>query len=64
MLQRTLKNTIKATGITLHGGETAVLTLRPAPANTGIIFVVAILSHLFIFPQEQKVLVIPHYQLA
>lgn len=38
MLQRTLKNTIKATGITLHGGETAVLTLRPAPVNTGIIF--------------------------
>lgn len=38
MLQRTLKNTIKATGVTLHGGETAVLTLRPAPANTGIIF--------------------------
>jgi len=36
--QRTLKNVIKATGITLHGGETAVLTLRPAPVNTGIIF--------------------------
>lgn len=36
--QRTLKNIIKATGITLHGGQTAVLTLRPAPVNTGIIF--------------------------
>lgn len=36
--QRTLKNEIKATGITLHGGERAGLTLRPAPANTGIIF--------------------------
>lgn len=36
--QRTLKNVIKATGITLHGGQTAVLTLRPAPVNTGIIF--------------------------
>ncbi len=36
--QRTLKNVIKATGITLHGGERAELTLRPAPANTGIIF--------------------------
>lgn len=36
--QRTLKNVIKATGITLHGGQTAVLTLRPAPINTGIIF--------------------------
>ncbi len=36
--QRTLKNVIKATGITLHGGERAELTLRPAPRNTGIIF--------------------------
>lgn len=36
--QRTLKNTIKATGITLHGGERAELTLRPAPPDTGIIF--------------------------
>lgn len=36
--QRTLKNVIKATGITLHGGETAMLTLRPAPIDTGIIF--------------------------
>src|SRR5579864_2871627 len=36
--QRTLKNVIKATGITLHGGERAELVLRPAPANTGIIF--------------------------
>lgn len=36
--QRTLKNVIKATGITLHGGERAELVLRPAPVNTGIIF--------------------------
>lgn len=36
--QRTLRNVIKATGITLHGGERAELMLRPAPANTGIIF--------------------------
>ena len=36
--QRTLKNVIKATGITLHGGQTAVLTLRPAPVDSGIIF--------------------------
>lgn len=36
--QRTLKNVIKATGITLHGGERAELTLRPAPPNSGIIF--------------------------
>lgn len=36
--QRTLKNVIKATGITLHGGERAELILRPAPPNTGIVF--------------------------
>lgn len=38
LMQRTLKNVIKATGITLHGGQTAVLTLRPAPVDSGIIF--------------------------
>jgi UDP-3-O-[3-hydroxymyristoyl] N-acetylglucosamine deacetylase len=36
--QRTLKNVIKATGITLHGGERAEIMLRPAAINTGIIF--------------------------
>ena len=37
--QRTLKNPIKATGITLHGGERAEIVLRPAPPNTGIVFI-------------------------
>ncbi len=36
--QRTLKNTIRATGIGLHGGEKVYLTLRPAPVDTGIVF--------------------------
>lgn len=36
--QRTLKNVIKATGITLHGGERAEIILHPAPVNTGIHF--------------------------
>jgi UDP-3-O-[3-hydroxymyristoyl] N-acetylglucosamine deacetylase len=36
--QRTLKNIIRATGIGLHHGEKVFLTLRPAVANTGIIF--------------------------
>lgn len=36
--QRTLKNVIKATGVGLHTGEKVFLTLRPAPANTGIVF--------------------------
>jgi UDP-3-O-[3-hydroxymyristoyl] N-acetylglucosamine deacetylase len=36
--QRTLKTVIKATGITLHGGERAEIILCPAPVNTGIVF--------------------------
>ena len=36
--QRTLKNSIKATGVGLHSGEKVYLTLRPAAENTGIIF--------------------------
>lgn len=36
--QRTLKNSIKATGIGLHSGQKVYLTLKPAPINTGIVF--------------------------
>lgn len=36
--QRTLKKIIQATGVGLHSGETVLLTFRPAPVNTGIIF--------------------------
>ena len=36
--QRTLKNVIRATGVGLHTGEKVNLTLRPAPAGTGIVF--------------------------
>ena len=38
MKQRTLKEPVRATGIGLHGGEKVYMTLRPAPANTGIVF--------------------------
>lgn len=34
--QRTLKNSIRATGVGLHSGDKVWLTLHPAPANTGI----------------------------
>ena len=37
--QRTVKNTIKATGIGLHTGKKITLTLIPAPAETGVIFI-------------------------
>lgn len=36
--QRTLKNVIRATGVGLHTGEKVIMTLRPAPVNTGIVF--------------------------
>lgn len=36
--QRTLKNTIRATGVGLHTGEKVYLTLHPAPVDSGIIF--------------------------
>lgn len=37
--QRTLKNSIRATGIGLHSGKKVEMTLRPAPTDTGIVFV-------------------------
>ncbi len=36
--QRTLKNTIRATGIGLHTGKKVYLTLSPAPIDCGIVF--------------------------
>lgn len=36
--QRTLKNSIRATGVGLHTGKKVLMTLRPAPANLGIVF--------------------------
>ena len=36
--QRTLQNSIRATGVGLHTGEKVTLTLRPAAPNTGVVF--------------------------
>jgi UDP-3-O-[3-hydroxymyristoyl] N-acetylglucosamine deacetylase len=36
--QRTLKNTIRATGVGLHSGQKVYMTLRPANVDTGIVF--------------------------
>jgi len=36
--QRTLKNSIRATGIGLHSGQKVYMTIRPAVENTGIVF--------------------------
>ncbi len=36
--QRTLKTSIRATGVGLHTGEKVYMTLRPAAPNTGVMF--------------------------
>ncbi|MGI9026198.1 MAG: UDP-3-O-acyl-N-acetylglucosamine deacetylase, partial [Burkholderiaceae bacterium] len=36
--QRTIRQIVKSTGIGLHSGTRVVLTLRPAPPDTGIVF--------------------------
>ncbi|MCF6287682.1 MAG: UDP-3-O-acyl-N-acetylglucosamine deacetylase [Proteobacteria bacterium] len=36
--QRTLKNTVRATGVGIHTGQKVYITLKPAAVNTGIIF--------------------------
>jgi len=36
--QRTLKNSVQATGVGLHSGRKVSLTFRPAPINTGIVY--------------------------
>lgn len=36
--QRTLAKSVQATGVGLHSGNKVTITLRPAPANTGVLF--------------------------
>ncbi len=36
--QRTLKNVIRSTGVSVHHGEKVFITLRPAAPDTGIVF--------------------------
>jgi len=38
MRQRTVKSLVQAEGVGLHSGQRVQMTLRPAPANTGIVF--------------------------
>ncbi|MGD9943089.1 MAG: UDP-3-O-acyl-N-acetylglucosamine deacetylase [Burkholderiaceae bacterium] len=38
MRQRTIKSPVKTTGVGLHSGQRVELTLRPAPADAGIVF--------------------------
>lgn len=52
--QRTLKQTAKVTGIGLHSGKKVTLTLRPAPANTGIIYARTDLDPVVYFPANAE----------
>src|SRR5689334_18532200 len=36
--QRTLRSTVRATGVGLHTGRKVAMALRPAPADSGIVF--------------------------
>ena len=36
--QRTLKNTVRATGVGIHTGQKVYITLKPATVDTGIVF--------------------------
>ena len=37
--QRTIKNAVACEGIGLHGGQNVRMTIKPAPADTGIVFI-------------------------
>ena len=52
--QRTLKNIIRATGVGLHSGEKVYLTLKPAPVDTGIMFVRADLDPVVYVPARAE----------
>ena len=54
--QRTIKQAVSATGIGLHKGDKVTMTLRPAPANTGIVFRrVDLVPHVDITAQAERV---------
>src|SRR6202165_5911141 len=36
--QRTLKTSVRATGVGVHTGQKVVMVMRPAPVDTGIVF--------------------------
>ncbi len=52
--QRTLKTTIRATGVGLHGGEKVYMTLRPAAENAGITFRRVDLDHPVDVPADPR----------
>lgn len=52
--QRTLKTTIRATGVGLHSGDKVFMTLRPSAANSGITFRRVDLEHPIDIPANPR----------
>lgn len=52
--QRTLKTTIRATGVGLHSGDKVYMTLRPAAENSGITFRRVDLDHPVDIPADPR----------
>ncbi|WP_445497923.1 UDP-3-O-acyl-N-acetylglucosamine deacetylase [Photorhabdus sp. SF281] len=52
--QRTLKRIVQAIGVGLHTGKKVTLTMRPAPANTGVIYRRTDLNPPVDFPADAK----------
>ncbi|MDR0218951.1 MAG: UDP-3-O-acyl-N-acetylglucosamine deacetylase [Enterobacteriaceae bacterium] len=52
--QRTLKRIVQATGVGLHTGKKVTITMRPAPANTGVIYRRTDLNPPVDFPADAK----------
>ena len=52
--QRTLKTTIRATGVGLHSGDKVFMTLRPSAENTGITFRRVDLEHPVDIPADPR----------
>ena len=50
--QRTLKQSIKVTGVGLHSGKKVTLTLRPAMPNTGVVYYRTDLNPAVAFPAD------------
>ncbi|NIG87426.1 UDP-3-O-acyl-N-acetylglucosamine deacetylase [Serratia symbiotica] len=52
--QKTLKRIVQATGVGLHTGKKVTLTMRPTPANTGVIYRRTDLNPPVDFPADAK----------
>ena len=58
-LQTTLETLVRCSGIALHSGATAAMTLRPAPAGSGVVFRRSALGGVEIAPSWRNVVDAP-----